>query len=199
MMSKSSNDVVNAVKYLKEAGALFYAVGCKKGLGLCKFGLAKLYYECWPDLLKVMPDKNEDTLIEASLNFVQNALKLFKQIGYSRGELYSEKLEDLLKKKTHNQDRNFKSTKYYIDLAKKAQKEGSDIKSNSWISGETTLLLGNLAYNTSLIIYYIEVTIDDFSHLPPTEQHLIKKVNGTLINLKAKKEKKRNVGYIVPY
>eukprot|EP00345_Euplotes_harpa_P011959 CAMPEP_0168346922 /NCGR_PEP_ID=MMETSP0213-20121227/18629_1 /TAXON_ID=151035 /ORGANISM="Euplotes harpa, Strain FSP1.4" /LENGTH=84 /DNA_ID=CAMNT_0008355805 /DNA_START=43 /DNA_END=293 /DNA_ORIENTATION=- len=84
-----------------------------------------------------MEDKTEDMLLEASLNFTQNALKLFKQIGYARGEYHSEKLEDHLKKKTHNEDRNFKGTRYYIDLSKRAQKELGNNQPNSWISDET--------------------------------------------------------------
>ena len=43
----------------------------------------------------------------------------------------------------------------------------------------------------------LEILTDDFSHLPATEKQLIKKVNGTLINLMAKNEIKNNVILIV--
>lgn len=43
--NQTSDDVQKAVNYFKKAGRLFYSIGCKKGLALCKFGLAKIHYE----------------------------------------------------------------------------------------------------------------------------------------------------------
>ena len=142
MMSRTPQDIQNAVKYFKKAGGYFYDVGCKKGLAQWKFGLAKIHNEWWSDILVTMKDKNEDMLLEAALNFTQNALRLFKQIGFARGEIFSEKLEDYLKKKTHNEDRIFKTTRHFIDLAKRAQKEIGLTNTNSWIGEETAFLLG---------------------------------------------------------
>jgi len=34
MTSKNHEDIINAVKYFKKAGAQFYSFGCKKGLAL---------------------------------------------------------------------------------------------------------------------------------------------------------------------
>jgi len=181
-------NVMSAVKLLKQAGAWFYSVGCKKGLALCKFALAKTYSEWWNDLLEAMPEKTEDMLYEASLNFVQNALKLFKQISWIRGQYYCEKLEDLLKKKMNTQDRGFRSTRYYVELTKNVQKELGEIKPNSWIGEEHLLILGKYFMHN-----YLELALEDYSHLPANEQQLIKKVNGTLVNIKNKKENTRNV------
>jgi hypothetical protein len=142
---QKQGDIMQVVRDLKQAGAWFYSVGCKKGLALCKFALAKIYYEWWNDLLKLIPDKTDDMLYEASLNFVQNSLKLFKQIGWVRGQYYWEKHEDLLKKKMNTADRSFRTTRYYVELTRKAQKEGGDIKFNSWIGDEYILILGRLS------------------------------------------------------
>lgn len=123
--------------------------------------------------MNTMNDKNEDMLIEASLNFTQNALKLFKQIMYVTGEYYADKFEEMLKKKMNIQDRCVKSAQYYVPLIKKAQREIGKIQENSWINAELCLLL--------------DIVLDDFSHLQPNEQHLIKKINGTLVNVQNKK------------
>ena len=48
--------------------------------------------------------------------------------------MYGEKLDDHLKKKV--QTKTFKSTRYYIDLAKKANKQIQDLRPNAWISDE---------------------------------------------------------------
>lgn len=169
-----------AVKCFKKARKFFYDSQCKKGVGLWKFGLAKLHYEYMncvsKETLNTMNFKNEDMVLEASLNFTQNAWKAFKNIGYVAGEYYSDKFEDLLKKKMHAQDRGFKGTQYYIELSKRAKKQISKLKENSWIGPENALLL--------------EIVLDDVSHLQPDEQQRIKKINGTLINLMNKKTKK---------
>ena len=117
-----------------------------------------------------MDNKNEDSILEASLNFAQNALKLFKQIGCNSGELYADKFENSLKKKMNTQDKGFKSAQYYIEKSKKAQKEISMLKKSSWMTDEHALLL--------------EIVLDDVSHLDPHEQHQIKKINGTLVKVR---------------
>ena len=54
---KDINDIKKALKMFKQAGALFNTIGCKKGLGLCKFALAKVHNEFMPELIKLLPGK----------------------------------------------------------------------------------------------------------------------------------------------
>jgi len=150
LLSRKKEDmdsILKAIKLFKDAGKLFFSIGCNKGLGLCKFALAKIHNEFMPELSKLYPGKNEDSLTEISTNFNQNALKIFRQIKFWRGELYAEKLDDHLKKKMHQ--KTFKSTRYYIDLAKQANKQDADLKPNSWISDEVAVLLGILSVTNS--------------------------------------------------
>lgn len=88
-------------------------------------------------------------------------------------------------------DRSFRTTRYYVELTRKAQKEGGEIKFNSWIGDEYILILGNVTH-----LLCVEIALEDYSHLPPTKQMQIKKVNGTLVNIKMKQESKRNVMHL---
>jgi len=88
----------------------------------------------------------------------------------------------------NTQDRGFRSTRYYVELTKNVQKELGEIKPNSWIGEEHLLILGKYFMHN-----YLELALEDYSHLPANEQQLIKKVNGTLVNIKNKKENTRNV------
>ena len=139
--SKISSDIQKSVSLFKKAAKYFTKVGLKKGVGVCKFGLAKIYWDRWNDLPQPESGKAEEKYKEQALNMCINALKLFKQINWPLGEFYASKFEEVLMKL--NLKRNPpKPAKYYIELGKLAKIERDAKNSNSWISAELGLLVG---------------------------------------------------------
>ena len=92
-------------------------------------------------------------MLESSLHFCQASLKIFKQIKCSTGQLHSGLHEDNLIKKLKKRVAIPKSTRYYIELNKKAMEEES-LKECSWINTKYLVLLSK--FHWVMYRYHIE-------------------------------------------
>ena len=64
LISKENRNPNEAISLLEEAASLFKKWDTINGAGICYFGISKIYYEYWPELLEIQSERRENSILE---------------------------------------------------------------------------------------------------------------------------------------
>ena len=76
MVSKENRNLNEAISLFKQAAKLYNDSEAENGAGMCYFGISKVYFDYWPELIEIEAQNSENSIFE-SITFILFCILIF--------------------------------------------------------------------------------------------------------------------------